>query len=236
MTLEILGSSSAGNGYVLKSKTGVLILELGCRWDAYKKTLNYDYSNIVCALVTHKHQDHSSGIKDVLRLGIDVFSCADVAKVNEGVIPLADMVKYQIGEFTIMPIKAYHNVECYSYLIEHLEMGRLLFITDTNKFPYVFENINHILIEANYSEEVILENACEDRWNSSASHNHLSLEQSIKVVRNNFSGVLQNIVSLHLSNQNIDEDIIKEHFYNEIGIIPYIAKKGLEIELKKEEF
>lgn len=38
--IEIIGSSSQGNGYLLKSADQILVLELGCKFMDYVKQLN----------------------------------------------------------------------------------------------------------------------------------------------------------------------------------------------------
>ena len=44
---------------------------------------------------------------------------------------------------------------CYGFLIEHEEMGRMLYITDTALIKWRFKNINHILLGVNYDKDMI---------------------------------------------------------------------------------
>ncbi len=237
MTLFVIGSSSLGNGYILESENCILILELGCKWKDYQKALGYHYSKIVGCLVTHKHNDHSLSIKDANRCGIEVYSCQDVADKHNGVAVLEERQPYQIGEFVVTAYKSYHDVECYCFVIEHPEMGKIFFATDTYQLPYKFRGLNHILIEANYSQDVQIDNAVElNQWSSSANNNHFSVEQSVEFVKRHLSVDLQNVVLLHLSSENSDPEMFKKMFKEEIGIEPYVAKKGLILELNKEDF
>ena len=183
------------------------------------------------------HGDHSKYIKNFTQRGIDAYSCKDVSNNIDNVATLEARQPYEIGEFIVTAYPAFHNVECYIYCIKHNECGMILFATDTNRMPYKLSGVNHMLVECNYDDDFIVDNAVSrDIWNSSHSENHLSLNKCIDCVKLNISKSLQNVILLHLSAQNIDETTIKDRFYEEAGINPLIAKKGLRIELNKEEF
>jgi len=56
MKLQILGSSSKGNGYLLTSSGGeVLIIEAGISLIEVKKTLNFNLSKIAGVCISHEH-------------------------------------------------------------------------------------------------------------------------------------------------------------------------------------
>lgn len=135
-----------------------------------------------------------------------------------------------------MPFNVVHNVECYGYLVEHEEMGKLVWITDSANAPYKFKDVNHILIETNHDDDFMIDNLCENKFSSSAHFNHLSLDKAVNFVRANSTANLQNVIALHLSSINIDAKLVKDRFLEELGLKVYIAKQGLEVELIKEEF
>lgn len=182
------------------------------------------------------HQDHANAIPKALRYGLDVFSCQEVADKYKGVKVLLTKRKYKIGGFTVQPIKVAHNVECYAYLIEHEEIGRLLFATDLVMFPYKIRSLNHIMIEMNYSEDIMIDRLVKNDILRSQSQNHSEMYDTIDAIRNNYNSNLQNVILIHLSDSLSDEEIFKHTVRNEIGIIPYIAKKDLTIEINKEVF
>lgn len=65
MYLKCLGSSSAGNCYLLTSNNGeTLILDCGIPIKEIKKGLNWNVKDVVGVLCTHKHLDHSKSVKD----------------------------------------------------------------------------------------------------------------------------------------------------------------------------
>lgn len=184
-----------------------------------------------------RHQDHYKYIQSALNHGLNVFSCQDVCDQNPNVRLLKPKVRYKLGEFFITTLPVPHGVECYSYIIEHDEFGKLLFCTDLSDFPYRVNNCTHLMLEANYDEEIVLNNAVEDRFNSSASQTHLEISQTIDICKRHYSPALQSIILLHLSNGNSNAAEFKRRVQEEVGIENvYVADKGLEVELIKEEF
>ena len=57
MMLKCLGSSSAGNTYILENQNEALILEAGIKPVYVKKALDYNVSKIVGVTVSHMHFD-----------------------------------------------------------------------------------------------------------------------------------------------------------------------------------
>lgn len=116
-------------------------------------------------------------------------------------------------------------------------MGRMIFVTDCSEFLYKIKNVNHFLIECNYDDEERINNACNDEMSSSFSENHLELKQTIQALKVNFSANLNTIVLLHLSQGNANPKKFVKRVKDELGFENvYVAKKGLTIEINKEEF
>lgn len=146
-------------------------------------------------------------------------------------------VKTRIRNFIVQPIPVEHSVECYSFLIEHKEMGRLVFCTDCSSFPYRIKNVNHLLIESNYSDDIAIDNMCNGFDNRSLSANHLEINDTIDALKRNYSPSLQTICLLHLSSGNSNADEFKQRVKDELGFSNvYVADKGLTINLDKDEF
>ena len=75
MRLKCLGSSSAGNCYLLTSESGeTLILDCGIPIKEIKKGLDWNIRNVVGCIVSHVHSDHSKSVKDFKAMGIPVFA------------------------------------------------------------------------------------------------------------------------------------------------------------------
>lgn len=158
--LRILSSSSLGNLYLIQSDTETLIIEAGLPLKEIKKVLDFDLSSVVGCVASHSHQDHSKYIKQYLEAGIMCYSSFDClaqmnVQFNHFSHPIEPEKPIKIGSFTVLPFALVHDVTCYGFLIQHDEMGKLLFVTDTSSIPYSFTGLRHILIECNYSADII---------------------------------------------------------------------------------
>lgn len=120
---------------------------------------------------------------------------------------------------------------CYGFLISHPDMGRMLYITDTELIKWRFNGINHILLGVNYDKELV------DRDNSvKANHvfrGHLSIDTACEFVKTNNKN-LETVIMCHLSNENSDPAKFKEKMQDVTDADVYVARAGLEIELKKK--
>ena len=68
-------SGSSGNCYVLTLSTGKqIIIDPGVPFKKIQKALKFDFNNVICALCSHEHKDHSKAIPDLLKAGITVYS------------------------------------------------------------------------------------------------------------------------------------------------------------------
>lgn len=153
MILTCLASGSSGNCYVLKDNKGkMLLLDAGIPIMKIKKGCSWKVSDIVGCVITHKHRDHSEAVSDLEEMGIPVYKPYEDNSYIGG-----------YGEFKIVsvPMNDVHGrfkhtdadgteCPCYGFIIEHPEMGRMLYITDTEFVRWRFKDINHILVSCNY--------------------------------------------------------------------------------------
>ena len=208
MRLKCLGSSSAGNCYLLTSDSGeTLILDCGIPIKEIKKGLDWNIKDVVGVLCTHKHLDHSKSAEDFEVMGIQILAPY-----------LGDSCKsMNMGEFTVKPFDlttidgnwTHTNANgepcpIYGFLITHPEMGRMLCITDCELIKWKFKDINHILLGVNYDKDLI------DRDNAGKANHvfrgHLSIDTACDFVKANYSDSLQNVIMCHLSSENSDRD------------------------------
>lgn len=243
MELIVLGSNSQGNCYLLVGQDEVLIIEAGIKFSEVKKALNYNISNIVGCLISHEHNDHAGCYMEYLGFGFPVLSPEAVYmhKGNSVMPPFAKIVQpgkgYKVGNFKVIPFEVQHDVPAFGYQVDHPEMGRLVFLTDTFYCEYTFENVNYWLIEANYADDILDRNIADGRTPPSMRprllKSHMELETTKGILRaNNLTHTL-NIVLIHLSDGNSDES----RFIREIACLtgkPTIAaKKGVELWIGK---
>lgn len=120
---------------------------------------------------------------------------------------------------------------CYGFLIAHKEMGKLLYITDTELIKWRFKSINHILLGVNYDKDLV------DTDNPKANHvfrGHLSIDTACDFVKANYSDSLQNVIMCHLSSENADKDSFIEKMENAVnGANVDVAEQGKSWILRK---
>lgn len=240
MRLKVLGSSSKGNSYLLESEKETLMLECGIPFKSIIKGLNFNLMNVVGCLLTHCHKDHSKAINDVIKNSIDVYSSNGTFESlginNYHCMKIKSKQQFEIGNFTILPFDTQHDcAEPLGYLIQHNEMGKLLFITDSYYCKYSFTGLSHILIEANYSLDILDSNIEKGYIPYSLRNRIIKSHFSIRNVKSFLKATdlskCKDITLIHLSDGNSDSKVFKKEIERLTGIPVYIAEKGLEIEL-----
>lgn len=233
--IKVLGSGSKGNCYLIVCEKETLILELGVPFAEVFRALNYDISSCVGALVSHEHKDHAMYISNAQRYGIGVFSCKSVSDSHADVKTLKTQSKTKIGGFRVQPINIKHSCECYAFIIEHEEIGKMLFVTDAISFRYKIKNCHHLFIESNWSEDIVIDNMCNGAPVTSAYKNHMSFDEALSTIKANFCGITETITLIHLSDGNSNAPLFSKKVSDALGFDNvYCAKKGLEIELKHD--
>jgi phosphoribosyl 1,2-cyclic phosphodiesterase len=147
MKLYCLTSGSKGNCYLLESNTGrQIILDAGIKLkDICTNPAFINWRNISAALITHIHNDHSKGLKDIARNGINCF----------GYFNLSNRQIFDVEGFKIMAFECKHDVYCLGFVIKDLATNEMLvYATDTAELPIVL-NANYWLVECNYDEKTI---------------------------------------------------------------------------------
>lgn len=240
MRLNVLGSDSNGNCYVLQNDKEALIIEAGVRFSEVKKALKWQLSKVVGAVITHEHNDHAKYVMDFVSNGITVLALPSVFKAK-GIDSLSfrkeiePMHGYIVGGFKVFAMPVCHDVPCVGFIIEHEDMGRMLFVTDTMMLEYRVPGLNHILLEANYAED-ILDTKIEAgsvplSMKPRLIHSHMEIETTKGILRaNDLSGVNE-IVLIHLSNGNSDERRFVREVQETSGKPVYAAVAGLELNL-----
>lgn len=208
MRLKCLGSSSAGNCYLLTSDNGeTLILDCGIPIKEIKKGLDWNIKDVVGVLCTHKHLDHSKSVKDFRQMGIPVFKPYEN---TETFVKKYSGFKIQAFDLTTIDGKWTHTdadgepCACYGFLVEHKEMGRMLYITDTALIKWRFKNINHILIGVNYDKDMIYPD--NEGKKNHIFGGHMEIDTVCEFVKANNSDSLHNVIMCHLSADNADSD------------------------------
>lgn len=236
MILRCIATGSSGNNYALIDGKSILLLDLGVSAKEIKRAIDFRISDVVGAVVTHQHQDHSKAVTDFEKMGIPVFAPyknLEPMDFNgwQGTIQAFDLTDLN-GKWMHTNADG-SECPCYGFLITHPNMGRLLYITDTELVKWRFKGINHILISCNYIKDNLDDENLAKR--NHVLRGHMELETVKEFIRANATDSLQNVILCHLSAENSDADRMVSEIQKIVpGANVCVAERGLEVELRKK--
>lgn len=246
MYLDIIGSSSAGNCYILQDNAQALIIECGVKFDKALKKLDYNVTKVVGCLISHEHKDHCGFASAVSQYQIPIF--ASTGTLNKLNLPsnahtsaLDALKRVKIGNYTVMPFSVEHDAEQpFGYIISHPDTGNILFATDTYYLRYKFKHLNNVMIECNY-DRAILDRNIEGGLVSEAVkqrtlQSHLSLTQCINTLKDNDLTEVNNILLIHLSPTNSNRYEFEQKVTAQIKRKVIAAVGGMRLEFNKSPF
>jgi len=246
MNLKIIGTGSRGNAYLLENEEEALLIECGVSITEIKKSLDFNLNKVVGCIVTHNHLDHAKSMLEVTRCGIDVYSSKGTLKdrccFN---LPRAKVIKpretFRVGNFKVMPFDVKHDaIEPLGFLIEHPDCGKTLFLTDTYFCEYTFRGLHNVIIEANYSKEIIDRKygpeSGKEFLRNRILQSHFSLANCKDMLSANDLSQTNNIVLIHLSDSNSDEAQFKKEVEELTGKNVTVANNGMIIPFNKTPF
>lgn len=222
MKLHVISSGSSGNCYILENNTEALIIEAGLPFLEVKKALDFNVRKIVGVVVGHIHSDHSKHIKEYQKAGISILAPYLHLDGDES------NTSGTFGSFKIKAFPLVHDVPCYGFYITHPDIGNLVYATDTEYIKWRFSHINHVLVEADYSDDFIEMDAVNREH---VLRGHMSLQTALDFIQANDNPGLRNVVLLHLSNRNADAEMFRQAAGKVTDKQVYIAEKGLEVDL-----
>lgn len=237
MKLQVIGSSSKGNCYILSNESEALVIEAGVRFAEVNKALDYNVAKVAACLVSHEHGDHAGYVGDFLKMRIPVYSTDGTAKAHAGnryMNIIQPSKVFSVGNFTVLAVGVTHDVPCLAFVIKHPDMGKLLFATDTPYIPFVVPALNNIMIEANYDKALLDSNVeggvIDKSHRDRVVLNHMSLTTCIETLCKMDLSRVNNIVLLHLSNDNAHGSTFARKASETLLKDVSVAKKGLVIE------
>ena len=157
--------------------------------------------------------------KEIMNAGIQIYTNDET--VEDMNIRTGELMKgvperhpFRVGSFNVIPFELPHTtydketnqlIPCsnYGYLVEHKEMGKLLYMTDFEYCIYSFRRIEieHLVIECNYCEELV------DKTEANYSHRlkgHCSLSTCKQFIKQNRTESLRTVTLVHLSGDASD--------------------------------
>jgi phosphoribosyl 1,2-cyclic phosphodiesterase len=137
--------------------------------------------------------------------------------------------QFKLASWTVLPFDVEHDcVEPLGFLLANTAGDKLLFATDTFYIKYQFKMLTHILLEANYSMEILLKNI-EDGITPVEIKNrlvksHFSLENAKEFLAANDLSRVQEIHLIHVSESNSDTERFKREVQELTGKPVYIPQ------------
>lgn len=147
------------------------------------------------------------------------------------------MKKYHFGGFTVLALRVPHG-DCpnFAYHITLPDGQSLLFATDLERLGYNTKGINHICIEANFSDDIRIDAMLNGAEPRAQSRNHMEIGETIRTINRLKSPELVNVVLLHLSDNLSDAEDFKKRIFSECGVHAEVAEKNIAISLAKADF
>lgn len=244
MKFRVIASSSKGNAYVLYGDDEKILIECGVRIDLIKKAVNYKM-NFSAVILTHEHGDHSKSAVKLLGLGVKIHASKGTFEAlgikHHTAIEIKHHEVIKTDEFDIMAFNTQHDAaEPLGFLIYHRRTGeKILFATDTYYIKYRFPKLTQIVIECNYSKEILEANIQAGYISKSREKrivkSHFEVDNVVEFMRANDLSLVQNVILIHLSDGNSNEDMFIEKIKSACeeqvrGISVVAADTDMEIE------
>jgi phosphoribosyl 1,2-cyclic phosphodiesterase len=232
MEIQVLGSSSKGNCYRIMAGGSPLLLEAGLPWKEIQRECEFKTSELAGCLVSHGHQDHAKAVPDLIKAGVDCYMTAGTAEAlgvsGHRVHVVRALEQFTVGEWTILAFDAVHDTpEPLNFLLAHKDGVKAVYITDTAYCKYRFQGLTHVLIEANYSLDVLNENVANGsvpvELKKRLLKTHMSLETAKDFLRANDLSKVEAVYLLHLSDENSQAERFKREIQELTGKEVYVA-------------
>lgn len=233
MDIKVLASGSRGNAYLISDGVTPLLLECGIPIKQIRQGLNFGLSDVAACLLTHEHGDHSEAIRDVLRMGVDIYSSegtfASLGLNGHRLRPVKDKQSFEVGSWIIRAFDTQHDcAEPLGFLLQSKATGeRLVFATDTFYIRYKFPGLTHIMIECNYAADILEANVDAGLVHPAMRRrlltSHFSLDNVKEFLKANDLSQVREIWLLHLSDGNSDAERFKREIQELTGKPVYVA-------------
>ena len=233
MDIKVLASGSAGNCYWISDGVTPLLLDPGISIKRIREGLGFKLGEVAGCLISHEHQDHSKAIRDVLRMGVYVYTSPGTIEAlgleNHRLRPVRDKQLFEVGTWVVRAFETQHDAkEPLGFLLHSRATGkRLVFATDTYYVKYRFPGLTHIMVECNYATDILQANVDSGVIHPGMRHriirSHFSLDNVKEFLKaNDLSGVKE-IWLLHLSDGNSDAERFKREVMELTGKPTFIA-------------
>lgn len=229
-----IASSSAGNAYRITDGHTALLLEAGLPYKDIQKALEFRVTQLAGCLITHEHGDHSKSAKDIIRAGVPVYTSGGTAVAlglsSHRLKDIRAHEQFSVGTWTILPFDIEHDAtEPLGFVLANQSSEKLVFLTDTYYCRYRFSGITHLMVECNYSLDIVNRRVEEGKLHPAQRHrllrSHFGLEHVKNFLKANDISQIQEIWLLHLSDGNSDADRFQREIQETTGKLVRVAQR-----------
>lgn len=228
MNINVIASSSKGNATIITHGNNKLLLDAGISIKKIEKALNYDLTSLDGCLISHEHMDHARAVNDLMKLSVDcymsngtreTFNILNHSRLNI----IYRNESFFINSWIVLPFNLIHDAkEPLGFLIFTSD-NLLLYAIDTGYIPYSFKNLTHIMIECNYSLDIVRQKTKAEELPVMMKNRllkyHMSLETCKKFLQANDLSHVKEIWLLHISERHGDKQLFKEEIQKLTGKI-----------------
>lgn len=235
MKIKCISSGSKGNAYLIDDGVSMLLVECGVKIDKIKEATSYRLSRLAGCLISHEHNDHAKCYKNLMLRGVKIFASKGTLESigvygQRGTFALDTNITTEttVKTFSIRAFKVHHDAkEPTGFLIHSNKINEnLLFITDSYYCDYSFKNSDYIMIECNHISERLEHQLSDPNRNKFIDahikrlmKSHMNLNTCIDFLKSCDLSRTKEIMLLHLSDANADEELMKSEVQKATGKI-----------------
>lgn len=233
MQITPIASGSSGNAYHISDGETALLLDAGIPIRAIQIALHFRLREVEGCFITHCHGDHSKAAKDLIRMGVDIYTGRGTVEAcrlqGHRVHITVPLQQLQIGTWDVLPFDVQHDApDSQGFLFTSRATGeKLLYFTDTYFIKYRFSGLSHIMAECNFSKEALQRSVAAGyvpiERVPRLMRSHMSLEHLKDMLNANDLTRLRQIYLLHLSQNNSDAAQMKTEIERMTGVEVYVC-------------
>ncbi len=224
MKIKVLASGSKGNCSLIETASTRFLIDIGITYQRLKKELekmNLTVDDIDALLLTHAHNDHTSGLKVLLKhTNFKIYANKEIIKeltvdIDKERIELYDnLMHLKSTELTIF--KTSHDAKGSVGFLVTEDNNSLVYITDTGylnrKYFPLLKNKNIYYIESNHDEKMLMDGPYPYylKQRILSDEGHLSNETTAKYLKKLVGDATKYIILAHLSEHNNKEELAYE--------------------------
>ena len=239
-----LASSSKGNCTIVYNDSEILVVDMGITLKELEEKISLiklSMSNIVGAVVSHEHSDHTKGLGSLYKkYSVPIFchfNAVEGVKKKTGLND-SSLIRFsnsfEIGSFKIDPFEVSHDVYCCGFNIFEND-NKISIVTDlghtTNAIVEKLYDSRLVILEANHDEKMVAKSVKYPpvlKARILGKKGHLSNSCSAKVVAELAQHNVKQILFGHLSEENNTPELCYDTictYLKDLGITPQVNIK-----------